>query len=128
MRYPFVKKSISRYIYLAILLYCIYGFLMRLLYYPQSFYGQTDLGISWIIFFPFSFIILLYQTIFNNRIGWFIIAGCIFYTFILVIIDCINKVRYGDIVLATVAYIVIYLLFLMLYPRKNIPGKNRKKW
>jgi hypothetical protein len=62
--------------------------------------------------------------IFNNKIGWFVIAFLLFVSSIQFIKDCIDRERFGDIIYVILMYAVIYLLFLMLYPKKLTPKES----
>lgn len=123
MKYPSVKRSISRFIYLPFLLFLILGDINILIHFPEYMNEVSTLGVRRWVVDSICILILLYQFIFNNRIGWFLMAGFIFYTFIMFLRWCFLK-DFEMIPFVFLFYIIVYLLFIMLYPSKHISKES----
>lgn len=124
MKYPIVNKNIGRIIYLIILIINITGFLKYELG-VVNLRSISGFGIPYWIIYLLIFIILLYQVVFSNKLGWYIIASLLFMSFIRIIYEHIKNEEFANIILVILMYAVIYLLFLMLYPKKKQTIKHK---
>jgi hypothetical protein len=125
MKYPIVNKNTGRIIYLIILIINITGFLKYELG-VVNLKSISGFGIPYWIMYLLIFIILFYQVIFNNKLGWYIIASFLFISFIKIIYEHIRNEEFENIIFVVLMYAVIYLLFLMLYPKKLTPKESNK--
>lgn len=124
MKYPIVNKNTGRIIYLIILIINITGFLKYELG-VVNLKSISGFGIPYWIMYLLIFIILFYQVMFNNKLGWYIIAFFLFISFIRIIYEHIRNEEFVDVIFVVLIYAVIYLLFLMLYPKKKQTIKHK---
>ena len=113
-----INRRIGKIIYLLLFLVISAAFLINngLEDLPM----MSSLGFPYWIVFLLVLLALLYQALFNNRIGWVIIVFLIIVHLFLTVRNSINNESSSNLLILIPFYLLAFFLLLLLYPRYRI--------